>query len=520
MPASPRQPPEAPRESLTTKILLFVFGSTLASTLIVSWVSIDSTRRALEATIAERHPLALHRASDAVSSWLVEARREAQRRVTSDPARAHSQMALRGWVRFGRDGAAEATGGEVPGGMDARRLARLTAERSPTLSAVPSDAGLLLLAWWPDADGGTLGHLSRRSIESQLAAQRPSRESVMTLVAPSGVLAGWSREGRPPAHLADLARSLPPDGTLGDAQAEGRKVLAAGIDVEAAPGWRLVVHTPTEAAYAPVLAVVTRVLAIDVGVILLFSLIAYRMTAHTLRPVVRLSQAAGRIAAGETDVELPEPTTRDELGLLGRAILDMTRRLRRSQQEIERANRDLTDRNERLQRANEVLNQLSITDGLTKLHNHRFFQDHLTRDIKRVTRTGEPLTMLLIDIDDFKQLNDRFGHAAGDELLVRIASILDEKVRDSDLLARYGGEEFVILAANTPLEGAAALAEKIRTAIAETSFVLDDSMRPLRVTVSVGVAPFEGNRKRFFVAADQALYRAKDAGKNCVVVAD
>jgi diguanylate cyclase (GGDEF)-like protein len=126
----------------------------------------------------------------------------------------------------------------------------------------------------------------------------------------------------------------------------------------------------------------------------------------------------------------------------------------------------------------------------------------------------------MLDIDDFKRLNDRFGHAAGDELLSRIARILNESVRESDLLARYGGEEFVILASGTDLDGARALAEKVRTTIAESSFKLDDSHRPLRVTISIGVASFSGNRKRFFLEADQALYRAKDAGKNCVVVAD
>ena len=174
----------------------------------------------------------------------------------------------------------------------------------------------------------------------------------------------------------------------------------------------------------------------------------------------------------------------------------------------------------RLESANEVLGQLSITDGLTQLHNHRFFQDQLTREIKRITRSGEPLSMIILDIDDFKKLNDRFGHAAGDEILSRIARLLDENVRQSDLVVRYGGEEFVTLAADTDLAGATILAEKLRTVIAETSFIVDDSMRPMRVTVSIGVAQYSGNRKRFFAEADEALYRAKGAGKNCVMVAD
>jgi diguanylate cyclase len=287
---------------------------------------------------------------------------------------------------------------------------------------------------------------------------------------------------------------------------------------EAVNEWRVLIETPFEAAFAPVLSVVTRIFVGDLLVILLSSLLAYRVTATVVRPIERLSDWARRFATGSEELEVPELSSRDEIGLLARTLTDMRRQLQRRKAELQQANRDLMDRNARLEQANEVLNQLSITDGLTRLHNHRFFQDHLTREIKRVTRTGEPLSMLLTDIDDFKQLNDRFGHAAGDELLTRIAQILVDCVRDSDLVARYGGEEFVVLAINCDLAAADALAEKVRTAIAESSFILDDSLRPLRVTLSVGVATFRGNRKRFFQRADEALYRAKSRGKNCVVV--
>jgi diguanylate cyclase (GGDEF)-like protein len=194
----------------------------------------------------------------------------------------------------------------------------------------------------------------------------------------------------------------------------------------------------------------------------------------------------------------------------------MLRRLRRQQAEIESRNRDLRERNAELQQAKETFEQLSITDGLTKLHNHRFFQDHLTREILRVGRSGEPLSMLLVDLDDFKQLNDRLGHARGDELLAGIARILNQSVRARSARG-YGGEEFVVLTPDTDLDGAYRLDEKIRTAVAESSFILDESLRPVRVTVSIGVAQFAGNRKSFFRAADRALYRAKDHGKNCVV---
>jgi diguanylate cyclase (GGDEF)-like protein len=281
---------------------------------------------------------------------------------------------------------------------------------------------------------------------------------------------------------------------------------------------RLALLTPFDVAFEPVFGVVTRLFVVDLGLVLLASFLAFRVTATVLRPIEVLSDGARRIAQGHFDHEVPEPGTRDEIGLLARTLNDMLRRLRRQQSEIEAVNRDLRERNAELQQAKETFEQLSITDGLTKLHNHRFFQDHLTREILRVGRTGEPLSMLLVDIDDFKQLNDRLGHASGDELLAAIARILNQSVRATDLLARYGGEEFVVLTPDTDLYGAGRLAEKIRTAVAESSFVLDDS--PVRVTVSIGVAQFVGDRKTFFNAADRALYRAKDHGKNCVVVDD
>jgi diguanylate cyclase (GGDEF)-like protein len=285
-----------------------------------------------------------------------------------------------------------------------------------------------------------------------------------------------------------------------------------------ASGLRLALIAPFDVAFEPVIGVVTRIFVIDLCIVLLASFLALRVTATVLHPIEVLSDGARRIAQGHFEHEVPEPATRDEIGLLTRTFNDMLRRLRRQQAEIEAVNRDLRERNTELQQAKESFEQLSITDGLTKLHNHRYFQDHLTREIRRVDRSGEPLAMLLVDLDDFKQLNDRLGHAAGDELLAGVARALNQSVRATDLLARYGGEEFVVLTPDTDLAGAYLLAEKVRTAIAESSFIVDESLRPMRVTVSIGVAQFSGNRKGFFKAADRALYRAKDHGKNCVVM--
>ncbi len=255
------------------------------------------------------------------------------------------------------------------------------------------------------------------------------------------------------------------------------------------------------------------------GVSLLFSALAARVTAAIVKPVEALAEGARHVSQGRFDLELPGTERADEIGLLTRTFNDMLHELRRNQLEIERTNQQLMGSNQDLRTANEVLAQLSITDGLTKLHNHRSFQDHLTHEIKRADRLREPLCILLIDIDDFKSLNDRLGHAAGDEVLVQIALIMSASVRESDLLARYGGEEFVVLAANADLPGATMLAEKIRTSVSEASTVVGDAMRPTRITVSIGVARYGGSRKQFFRDADRALYSAKAEGKNCVVVA-
>jgi diguanylate cyclase (GGDEF)-like protein len=508
-----------PLSSLATKIILFVFGSTLATALVVSWISLRSTHDSLRDTIARFYPVSLEQTARQVSGWLGEAQDEVDAladsatRAELDRAVAASRR-LAGWVRIepsGRMTASEALAPTAPptchaGDAKPRRCSvSVSDERALPGLAASGPGGALLV-----------GVLDTDELAALLAASLPEVESVALLLdGEERVLAtshGRTDEARASRAAARVTRSP----HIAEYEVGGRRMI--GSRRELGGEWRVLIETPFEAAFAPVLSVVTRIFVGDLVVILLSSLLAYRVTATVVRPIERLSAWARRVAEGQRDLEVPALHTRDEIGLLARTFSDMMRQLRRRESELQQERATLVDRNSRLQQANEVLNQLSITDGLTRLHNHRFFQDHLTREIKRVTRSGEPLTMLLTDIDDFKQLNDRFGHAAGDELLTRIAQILVDCVRDSDLVARYGGEEFVVLAINCDLRSAEALAEKIRTAIAESSFILDDSLRPLRVTVSVGVAAFRGNRKRFFQRADEALYRAKSQGKNCVVV--
>ncbi|HEY3070555.1 MAG TPA: GGDEF domain-containing protein, partial [Gaiellaceae bacterium] len=139
----------------------------------------------------------------------------------------------------------------------------------------------------------------------------------------------------------------------------------------------------------------------------------------------------------------------------------------------------------------------------------------------RAERFGGALALIVADLDDFKQVNDRYGHQAGDDVLRAFADVLRETVRDIDLAARYGGEEFAVLLPQTDLAGAERVAERLRERM-EIRLVEPSSDSPFSVTASFGVASFPeaGTPAALFAAADEALYRAKSAGKNCVVCDD
>jgi diguanylate cyclase (GGDEF)-like protein len=159
-------------------------------------------------------------------------------------------------------------------------------------------------------------------------------------------------------------------------------------------------------------------------------------------------------------------------------------------------------------------------DDLTGLCNYRYFREHLEREVHRARREGTPLSLVMIDIDNFKDYNDANGHDAGNDALARLAVILAGVLRKVDVLARYGGEEFAMLLPSTPKVGAREVAERARKKVEEHAFLSGESSRPLgRLTVSMGIAtlPADAREGRELVRqADQALYRAKARGKNRV----
>ena len=521
-------PQDHRRHSISAKIIFLVFLCTFSTEVIVSWIAIQATQAEMRDHVDRDFPATLERSREALRSWLTASTGSLRpllgnRNLRALAAGRHADPdnLLGTLARFETeshyyDGVAVLSGdgswsqaGELHPPDDVAEALGLDASgpRRVVLPSEPAVALAVIPITEDEPSGGFLvARYDRSRIDALLEAQRRDTPGTLLLTDATGlVLAGIGdratgriESGYAVHQLLAGAGDDPAGGVHEYADRAGVHSLGAIASLPAGDEdeWLLVVEAPFTVVFAPLLSIVTQVLVTDLLILVVFVALAYRVTPRMLRPIEHLSKDA-------------RPASRGDRGLMGK--------LRNSQAELQQANRQLTSQNEELQRANEVLAQLSITDGLTKLHNHRYFQESLTREIKRQSRSRKPLSMLLLDLDDFKALNDRLGHASGDELLARVASIMDTTVRESDLLARYGGEEFVVLTSDTDLDGAVQLAEKIRMAIEQAPHIVNDSLRPVWITVSVGVAQYAGNRRLFFESADRALYRAKDQGKNCVV---
>lgn len=180
--------------------------------------------------------------------------------------------------------------------------------------------------------------------------------------------------------------------------------------------------------------------------------------------------------------------------------------------------RDITER----KKTEAELKRLVITDDLTGLFNQRYFYTIIVKEIERAKRHNRQLSLMLIDIDFFKDFNDRYGHWEGDYVLKKIADIISKSIRDIDMAFRYGGEEFTILLPETTHEEAIIVAERIRKSVSETvfhPFTLDGELEIVKKTVSIGLTelnPYD-DMKSFIVRADNAMYQAKKSGRNKIV---
>jgi diguanylate cyclase (GGDEF)-like protein len=549
--------------SLPARISLIVFGATLVTSLVVTGISVRSIDRFLRGKIEQTFPATLESTSQRLELW-------------------YDQRLLELGVFASSRILAENLNAMDPGShsFEANRAAReIEQYLEYVLGSFPQYDALFVLdpdgerLLWVGSEYELSEQLTRGSLagvtsprlspaigpqqnsfqlaSSQLGDSRGRRTGTLHAVMPlramgEALLFGEvsdvgeiflvDRTGRyliaSPERFAQETWSAPASAARADSGVvdylddSGQRVVGSMLKLSRY-GWRIGVEKPYRDAFAPVVAGMRRILGINLAIVLLFALGAFRIAGSIARPIEALSDAARRISEGEKGVEIPESDSRDEVGVLTRTFNEMTSRLESNTRDLEASQAEtqkavdlMREQNEELQRVNEILEQLSITDGLTKLHNHRYFQEHLAKEVKRAARAREPLALVLIDIDHFKIWNDRLGHSGGDDILRRIAEIMLQLTRETDLLARYGGEEFALLLPNTELEGAIQLAEKIRSTVAETRFFLDPPSERQALTVSVGVSIFHGDKRAFFDEADQALYRAKATGRDCVMAAE
>lgn len=543
-----------PFGSLPSRIIVSVFAAALVTSVAVTWISTQSTQAFLRHEIDERFPEVLYSTRQRLELWYSQRQLDletfgrsdtvieslAGSRVRGEEARKYLAYVREGFPQYealfvlDRVGRPRVRVGS-PVEIADERIADLAQITEPTIGAIQGTPQMRFqIISTPIHDGGrAVGSLHAvvglDSIEELLDNDDVEATARIYLIDPAGrVVARSDAAAEKERYDRPLPAPLAPPVVQDYTDANGDHVVGSAVNVPRFD-WTVLVEESYDVAFAPVVSVIRKILAINTGIVLGFGLIAFVIARSIVRPIQALSHGARRIARGETDVEIPLSNSQDEIGVLSRALHRMVERLRRNQielqqkqLEIERANSELTNANEELRRGNEVLEQLSFTDGLTRLHNHRYFQDRLRMEAKRSDRSGDPLALLLLDIDDFKSLNDRYGHAVGDEVLRRVAHVVNNTVRETDLPARYGGEEFAVLAPRTGPEGALALAEKLRAAVARARFRGEglETDQVLSVTVSIGVSIYRGDPKDFFNEADRALYSAKGAGKDCVICAE
>lgn len=173
-----------------------------------------------------------------------------------------------------------------------------------------------------------------------------------------------------------------------------------------------------------------------------------------------------------------------------------------------------------------LLETENITDPLTKVYNRRYLERRLDEEVARSKRYSLELSVLMLDIDHFKRVNDTYGHQAGDVTLATLSRLVKTSLRDLDVVARYGGEEFLVICTNTGIDGAALVAERLRHLVESHQIGIPDGSggsHAIQISISIGVASLSASvdsKEKLVQAADQALYRAKEGGRNRVIVAN
>ena len=359
---------------------------------------------------------------------------------------------------------------------------------------------------------------TRATIESLLpAADRRAglevfvfgREGQLLYAPPAGLQAlraAGQRNPLGPVPAQDAVRAL--------RWADGGDYLTAGVRLPARDaisdlGWTVVARQPLDAAYAAARAGASTALLVGLLATACAAVLGAWLAGHLTRPLRRIASDALAAQSAPEPTELPPRSGNTEVEHLSLALNGMTRRLLQANAELEAR---VAERTQALEQANAALARLAHHDTLTGLLNRRGFDERMAAIVSSARRRGAPLSLLLLDADHFKQVNDRFGHAAGDVVLQTIGATLRKRLREVDLVARIGGEEFVVVLADTGSLGAGHVAAMLVDAVRRT---------PMpgvgHATISCGVAALRVHAEELDAAllrADAAMYEAKRSGRD------
>lgn len=360
--------------------------------------------------------------------------------------------------------------------------------------------------------GFLLANVSLQVLQPLMASTVPSIR--LYLVSGAERLLSASGTAGYPAPVTEANRRLVSG--FGDVMIyfDHRGIEVFGVSVYAGiPGLQVLAELDAERAFKELAQLQKRALWMLVLVLLPLMFLAYLFGLSLTRPLDDLKKAVEQVGKGSLEVN-PTSIRRDEIGYLSRGFSDMVARLRDSRREVVAAQ-------SRLLEQNRILEQISVTDNLTGLPNRRRLADKLMENLERFQRNNLPFSALMLDLDKFKSVNDRYGHLAGDRLLCRFATFLSASIRSVDFAARYGGEEFTVILFETDQAAAWETAERIRAGV-ERLRVEEEPDQALSVTVSIGITVVCDNDKNpedLIRRADAALYQAKQAGRNRVCFA-
>jgi diguanylate cyclase (GGDEF)-like protein len=376
------------------------------------------------------------------------------------------------------------------------------------------------------ADGtlaGVLGiHLSwqwaRDVVSSTLAALDPAKQTDIWILSEDGMILLGPREGAKafaPARFADLERNGAGYFTDHDGEAALTGfAVTQGAGEYPGLGWVVIARRPAAIAFAPADNVAWAIVGWGLVVGLAGIAVAMVIAGRVSRPIRTLTAEADQIGRDPTKLMIPHVSGSVEVSQLSTALRSLLRRIDLTEEELAADRKRADEETRKLNENIESLKELADTDPLTGLPNRRGMVRFSADVMSDYSRQGARFSVLVIDIDHFKRVNDTFGHAVGDEVIVHVARIVEGSIRPSDRVARFGGEEFVAVLRGSPLLRAGELAERIRAMIEASPA---HAGQAIPVTVSIGVAivsPEDRDVQDVIERADLALYDAKTAGRN------